>query len=303
MPRPWRPAVTIGVGAFLVAAAYVLVPANPALAQCGSQASSCKNCHETQAQDPVNAKGEWHVSHAFGDFCQFCHAGNVQSTDKAVAHTGMVEPLGDIQTNCASCHPGDAADKAKVYAAALGVTIGGGGGAPGGGSPTEPPAAPQPTSAAPAMVTQAPIEAGGAGLIDYGAQYAETAEGRTPANWGNIIAGVLIALLAIGGGGFVLWNERRLRRTRVSPTRAQATAASASALPSLDGISPETIALLSKIEALNPLGRRALMRLLADPDAASDLLYRLSKLDPALIEQVRNLDRDARSLLVGMAGG
>jgi hypothetical protein len=63
------------------------------------------------------------------------------------------------------------------------------------------------------------------------------------------------------------------------------------------------MALLSRIEMLNPLGRRALARLLADPDAASDLLYRLSKLDPALIEQVRNLDRDARSLLVGMAGG
>ncbi len=222
---------------------------------------------------------------------------------RRVAHTGMVKPLGDIQTNCASCHPSDAADKAKVYAAALGVTIGGSGGASGGGSPTQVPAAPQATSAAPAMATQAPIEAGGAGVIDYGAQYAETAEGRTPVNWGNIIAGVLIAVLALGGGGFVLWNERRLRRAEKAPIPAQAAASPAAALPSLDGVSPETMALLSKIEALNPLGRRALARLLADPDAASDLLYRLSKLDPALIEQVRNLDRDARSLLVGMAGG
>ena len=26
-------------------------------AQCGTQASSCKNCHEVQAKDPVNSKG------------------------------------------------------------------------------------------------------------------------------------------------------------------------------------------------------------------------------------------------------
>ncbi|MCB8981602.1 MAG: hypothetical protein H6657_29695, partial [Ardenticatenaceae bacterium] len=56
-------------------------------AQCGSSASSCKNCHEVQAVDPVNNDGtSWHEAHAFGDFCEFCHAGNVQATDEAGAH-------------------------------------------------------------------------------------------------------------------------------------------------------------------------------------------------------------------------
>jgi hypothetical protein len=292
----------IGTCLVVAAAAYWLSPASPAQAQCGSQASSCKNCHEVQGQDPVNAKGDWHISHAFGDFCQFCHAGNVQATDKAVAHAGMVQPLDDIQTNCASCHPADTADKAKVYAAALGVTIGGGGGPAAGGGPTQPPAAPQPTAAAPAVATQAPVEMGGAGLIDYNAQYAETVEGKVSVNWGNVILGAMVALMAIGGGGFVLWNERRLRRAARPETRGAAAVAEAAQLPTVGAIAPDVLALLPKLQALNPLGRHALARLLADPEAASDLLYRLSKLDPALVEQVRGLDRDARSLLMAMAG-
>ena len=57
----------------------------PASAQCGSSASSCKNCHEVQGQDAVNADGTgWHQSHAFGDFCYICHAGNNQSMDTAL---------------------------------------------------------------------------------------------------------------------------------------------------------------------------------------------------------------------------
>jgi hypothetical protein len=32
------------------------------------------------------------------------------------------------------------------------------------------------------------------------------------------------------------------------------------------------------------------------------LLYRLSRLDPDLVRQVRGLDRDTRSLLLAMAG-
>ena len=63
------------------------------LAQCGSAASSCKNCHEVKGEDAVNAKGDWHTQHAFGDFCEFCHAGNVQAADKTAAHQGLVANL------------------------------------------------------------------------------------------------------------------------------------------------------------------------------------------------------------------
>ena len=45
------------------------------LAQCGSQASSCKNCHEVKGENAVNAKGDWHISHAFGDFLRVLPCG------------------------------------------------------------------------------------------------------------------------------------------------------------------------------------------------------------------------------------
>ncbi|HID54199.1 MAG TPA: hypothetical protein EYP41_19445, partial [Anaerolineae bacterium] len=112
----------------------------PAAAQCGSSASSCKNCHEVQGEFPVNSDGtNWHEAHAFGDFCEFCHAGNVQATDKEGAHTGMEAPLDNIQASCGNCHAADLVERAGVYAAALGVEIGAGGGGGGGGG--EPPAA------------------------------------------------------------------------------------------------------------------------------------------------------------------
>ena len=91
-------------------------------AQCGSQASSCKTCHETQSQDPVNNDGTgWHESHAFGDFCYICHAGNQQATDKIAAHEGMVPPLSDVKASCQSCHPSDLNQRVEVYTKVLGV--------------------------------------------------------------------------------------------------------------------------------------------------------------------------------------
>ena len=109
--------ITVGI--------FLLLPAQPVSAQCGSQASSCKNCHETQAKNPVNNDGTaWHTSHAFGDFCYLCHAGNNQATDKTAAHTGMVDPLKDIVASCKSCHAADYQAKAQMYATTLGVNIG-----------------------------------------------------------------------------------------------------------------------------------------------------------------------------------
>ena len=54
----------------LIVSGIALVTVQPVKAQCGSQVSSCKNCHEVQAKDPVNNDGTgWHQSHAFGDLC------------------------------------------------------------------------------------------------------------------------------------------------------------------------------------------------------------------------------------------
>src|SRR5512140_2596060 len=95
----------IAIGALFVVISVFALSATPVKAQCGSQASSCKNCHETQAQDPVNADGTaWHTQHDFGDFCYLCHAGNNQVTDKTAAHVGLVAPLSDINASCKSCH-------------------------------------------------------------------------------------------------------------------------------------------------------------------------------------------------------
>ena len=70
---------------------------------------------------PVNNDGTaWHTSHAFGDFCYICHAGNQQVKDENEAHTGMVPPLSDIKASCMQCHPNDLQDRAQVYATALG---------------------------------------------------------------------------------------------------------------------------------------------------------------------------------------
>ncbi len=107
-----------------------------AQAQCGSSASSCKNCHEVQGEAPVNADGtNWHQAHAFGDFCEFCHAGNVQATDKETAHVGMEAPMDNVQVSCGNCHAADLAERADVYAVALGVEIGSGGGSDSGAQP------------------------------------------------------------------------------------------------------------------------------------------------------------------------
>ncbi|MEP7355998.1 MAG: cytochrome c3 family protein [Anaerolineales bacterium] len=289
-------------GAVVLAVVALSLTHTTAEAQCGSQASSCKNCHETQSKLPVNHDGTgWHESHAFGDFCANCHAGNVQSTDAAAAHTGLVAPLDDLQTNCAACHPSDTQDRAIVYAAALGITLGSGD-TPSGGDTSGGPAAtaPSPTLPAPTPTT-IPVIAGSSdgvpGLIDYNQQYAETVQGRWPINWGNVILGVLIIAMAAGGGAFAYLNERKLARlaatAKSQPAAAAATAPAAAPLSAAD--------LMPGLAQLDPRGLRALQAILREPERANALLLTLARLDPKLIEQVRRLDRRELTLLVALA--
>ena len=297
-----------GMGILLLSGLYLLWPAANAKAQCGSQASSCKNCHEVQGQDSVNSDGTgWHQSHAFGDFCYLCHAGNNQAMDEATAHTGMVPPLSDVKAACQSCHPNDLMERAQVYATVLGVQVGEGGGVAGAA----------PTAAAGSTMTQtvttsgggAATTSGGAGLatgsgeiVNYDQQYAETVLGQRTINWGNVILVVLIVLVAVGGGAFVYYNERKRRGLPVLAARSVSTGASEAELPQVEGYPPEVVALLPKIAQLNPMGLHALKRLLDDPDNASELLHSLSKLDPELVRRVRSLDQGTRAMLLGMAG-
>ncbi len=194
--------------ALVIAASIFLTTASPASAQCGSQASSCKNCHEAQAEMPVNADGTgWHQSHAFGDFCYICHAGNNQATDKAAAHEGMVAPLSDIKASCQQCHVADLDARAQVYASALGVEIGSGAAPATGGAV----AAPVSVDSAPSVASSQScneIVVDDPNAVDYAASYDEIVLGKKPFNWGNMILAGMIGLMLVGGGGFVATREK-----------------------------------------------------------------------------------------------
>ena len=219
-------------------------------AQCGSQASSCKSCHEVAGEDPINDKGDWHTQHAFGDFCEFCHSGNVQSPDKAEAHTGMVEPLGDLKVNCAMCHAADYDAKAEVYAKTLGITLGAAVAAPT-KAPADAPAAD--ATPAPADVQPAPAEAAkqpeapavnpetftatpvSAEVIDYVAQYKSAALPVSTSN-GNLlfVAGlVVLGLTIVGGSGVVMWSQKR-PQPKAKPATDARSQALAQLMPMLD---------------------------------------------------------------------
>lgn len=192
----------------ILATGLWLATAQPVAAQCGSQASSCKDCHEVQAQLPVNADGTgWHQAHAFGDFCYICHGGNTQSTDKAAAHTGMVPPLEDVKASCQQCHPKDLDARAKVYFDKLGV-------APGGATEEKPAqAAPQAACPSPAPIIPEPVNnlpadntlvvAKPARTVDYIARYNENVLGIRTVNWGLIGLVALSVAVVVGGAGFL----------------------------------------------------------------------------------------------------
>ena len=234
-------------------------------AQCGSQASSCKNCHETQGKQPVNKDGSgWHQSHAFGDFCAVCHGGNQQATDATAAHTGMVAPLSDVRAACQQCHPSDLEARAQIYAKALNVKLD--------LSATSAPAAVQAGNTVPSPTPQAAaaVPAGGAkdaNLVDYVQRYNENALGQAPTNWGNVILLAMLVLMLIAGTALVLrregWVKVSLSFNETQP---------------LDKEYPtDVVELASDINRLKPGTRKSLRRLLAKP-AAPDLLSSLDKL-------------------------
>jgi hypothetical protein len=242
-----HPQIEVGVSPFDLQC-DIKIPGG--FAQCGSQASSCKSCHEVAGEAPVNDKGDWHVSHAFGDFCEFCHSGNVQATDKAEAHTGMVEPLGDLKLNCASCHAKDYQAKAEVYAKTLGVTLGAK------AEPTKAPAAAPATEATPAAAQPAPAEPTAAPaqqpeapavnpetfkatpvsaeVIDYVAQYKSAPQPVSASGNTLFIAGlVVVGLTIVGGSSVVVWSQKR-PQPKTKPATDERSQALSQLMPMLD---------------------------------------------------------------------
>ena len=258
--------ITSGLLLLLSIGLFFLLPAQRVSAQCGSQASSCKNCHETQAQDPVNNDGTaWHVSHAFGDFCYLCHAGNNQATDKVAAHTGMVDPLKDVVSACKSCHAGDFQAKAQVYATTLGVTIGSSSAAP--AQPAGKPASVDttPTAVAPAAAPAAVVAA--ADLVDYSQRYNQVALGQQPLNVGNLILIVMIAAMLFGGGYFVLHREGWFKLS-FQDTRSIKE----------DGYPLDVVDMLPQLSKLEPSARKNLRQILSKPSTAAELFALVAKL-------------------------
>lgn len=265
-------------GALIVIVSGVaLALTQPVHAQCGSQASSCKNCHEVQAKDPVNKDGtSWHTSHAFGDFCYICHGGNQQATDETAAHVGMVNPLSDIKASCASCHPNDLQARVQVYADKLGIQLGSSGApaASSNGTPAAPATAsaaaaanntsatPQPAEVAP----QAALAPNDPNLVNYVQRYNENALGKYPTNWGNVILLIMIGAMLIGGGALVVSREG-LIKVSFKDTK------------SVEGEYPaDVVDMVPDIAKLKPNARKSLRRLLEQPEATAEVLTSIDKL-------------------------
>jgi len=258
------------IGILLVVGSVYLMTASPVKAQCGSQASSCKNCHETQAQDPVNNDGTaWHTQHAFGDFCYLCHAGNNQAADEATAHTGMLAPLSDIATNCKGCHPDDYQAQAQVYATTLGVAIGSG------TLPTSATAAPAASATSlPASGGTADIPAGTAlnvddpNVVNYAQNYDEIVLGKKPTNWGNVILIAILVVIVLGGGFFILKREGLINISFDDPRRV-----------AVQGKYPaDVVGMLPSLSRLKPASRQILQKILVNPKAATNLLTSIDEL-------------------------
>lgn len=252
--------------ALLAVCLIALATPQSARAQCGSQASSCKNCHEVQGKDPVNADGTgWHQSHAFGDFCYICHGGNQQATDETAAHQGMVAPLSDVKAACAQCHPDDLQARADVYAKVLGQPVGMGAS---NAAPAANAAAATPTTVPGASAAEPPPPAasGSANLVDYVQRYNENVLGQKPTNWGNVILLVMIAGMVIGGGALVITREG-LVRVSFKDTK-----------PVTGEYPTDVVDMVPDLAKLKPGARHSLQRMLRKPEAAADLLDAVDKL-------------------------
>jgi hypothetical protein len=160
-----------------------------------------------------------------------------------------------------------------------------------GGAPTPAPTATNPPSGNNQVVT---------GLVDYNQQYAQTVPGQPSINWGNLIAGALIVVLVVGGGAFMVFNERRLRAGR-APQPVEQPKTTTATMASVFSVAQDLGDLVPQLQKLDPPALRALRRLTADPAAASELLVSLSRIDPHLIEAVRHLDRRELNLLMALA--
>jgi len=286
--------------AALAFTAFVSYP-RLASAECGSSASSCRDCHEVKKQAPVNTNGIWHTEHAFGDFCEFCHGGNVKAKAKDAAHVGLTSPLSDVKSSCQSCHPNDYMDRAQNYATALGKPLG--------SSDT-----PVPTPAAGSAVVAEGVEpcgpsapAGGQ-LIDLNKVYADTKKPPS-GNLGNNILIGLIGATAVAFAGLVWHFDRPMDRALLAFHKLLATPAAIAPSTNGDDVEipaslsshPELSQLFSRLRSADPDTLRALTHLLSDDKNGPILIKALSNLDVRALASIGKGDQKALAALLALA--
>ncbi|MHB1134913.1 MAG: hypothetical protein ACYC4L_21290 [Chloroflexota bacterium] len=281
--------------AIAAAALVFLSQPPPVAAQCGSSTSSCKDCHEVKKQAPVNAKGAWHTGHAFGDFCEFCHGGNVKAKEQATAHVGLTAPLADVKASCQSCHASDYADRGQIYATALGLTVGTGG--PAAGAPAAGSGAAVSGDCGPAVPT------GGQG-IDLNKVYAETLSPRSFNPGNSVLLGMIAAVLLLLFG-LVWYYENPLVRAVAGVRALLATpslpgASAGAATPDVAG-RPDIGALLPLLAASDQETVRGISHLLADRENGPKLVRALSNLDLRALAALGEGDERTLAALLALA--
>jgi hypothetical protein len=317
-PRLFKLLALITIGLALPLMVLMATPQQDASAQCGSQASSCKNCHEVQGKDPVATKGPWHIDHAANDYCEFCHAGNVQATDKDKAHVGMVQSGDNLKQSCGGmCHQ-DFQARADKYIAA-GMKVGGGAAQPPAApSGSQAPAATAPAAAAPAQLAQpadppaqskpAALPPSSGQIVDFNQPKPNLEANRSQVNVGNIVLGVLVVLVFMVGVVIVFSGEGGLKK--LGAWQAQPAVASAyrgTPLPDnwadLVKAKPELAEVLPMLARADSRTIKAIARVLSDPSHGDEALQALGKIDLKLIEDVRKLGPRERELLLALAQG
>lgn len=324
----------------LIAALLLFSSREPAQAQCGSSVSSCKSCHEVQGQAPVSSLGEWHQAHAFGDFCEFCHAGNVQAREKEAAHQGLVAPLDDVKASCQSCHPTDYEMRAQKYAAALGVSLGTGGGDAAGGDAEKPapPAGGAPAAQAAPAAEAAPLTApaqpaastvavpSGGEVIDFNRLLVESAAEEPTISTGDLILLILIVFLTFVFLGLVWRFERVSQRlaawwqANLAPALQPAAAsalggtlpwsgttiaettltAEAHDWPRLLADRPELARALAALATADRATVDAAIKLLNDRPLGPRALKALARLDLGLLSALERLNTQEVELLIAL---
>lgn len=320
-----KPFSLLAISLMLVIIGIVMAIPQSAEAQCGSSASSCKTCHETQGEDPVNTEGAWHTQHAFGDFCEFCHAGNVQASDKAGAHEALAAPLEDVAASCQGCHPSDLTERAQKYASVLGIELNDGtdNGNGGGDSNTDGGSSGDSNTgeavSAPVTGVAAPI---GGEEIDFNLLYAESI---TPEplikNWGNII--LLLLIIVVAGAFFVSawswegwgkiaagWINNNISPITSAVAEANIATAQDDAQAGIVPSSPELTALFErkpelknlwpKLSEGNSVMLKDLSLILSDEKYGARMLHAVSRLDFKLASALKKLGETDRELLLAL---